>query len=1249
MASASTATVKLNTISGKIVLKETGVGIPDMLVVIYDLDPGAKNEEEFPTPTPPIGIAPIVIPRNFLGDRLGSILSAPDGTWSLTYEDDEFRIANPTEKRPDLQLMVLGPEDADSGEPVVLFNSKVLRQNSGRMEAYLIRLTASQLSEAKIPLPENQEADKAVGSSIDKFRQKKTRDKALKDGMRTINEEFEVQELPQNTELRKTVKDLIVPDAAVLQSNYNFVKDNVAIADVHLQVLDKGTKNIDTTIGNIDPDNPEPGKGIKVNLILTDEDKQALQGFKFTHNGKTYFNVPEANIQALLFKKETDNGINSILFSNNPISKFCIEKSTEEKCAAIHTGIMDEEEEHDHDTDDDEETPPTPPPNGTGITDADVKIYLEKILVAKDTEQFHSNGNYKSQRPDGKSVQDKVDSFSLQKGPADTTAFYDFHSLQIAFQHVWQQLLDETIVNLSEKIHNDLETSGKKGLLQTLQQRMTGIRNPGIQVMVAFADEAIRYIVNQVPTDISAAFDITFLEYDALNSDDKAKLLSIAQTINRLETTEVRDHRGIGFGFGSEVTYTGPDNATRALLLRDQGERLIDNVRINKAHTTNQLLRDLQERLLSKYEFTVFAADRNYHSVNFGIMNTFRQQWEPISYQAGKLVKTMALSPKEERKYSVKTTINTKVTRKQAQKNNSSLNQEINTTSRAESEIVAKAQDKSNFNMSVKLDYSKISSEVSFGKEAQKETSQAKKEFREAVIKAAQEFKEERSVEVNTEEAYGSEYNESGTIVNPNDELSVTYLFYELQRRYRVSEQLYRVMPVVLVAQQVPSPHEITEAWVIAHDWIINRALLDDSFRPALQYLAQKNVGDDFAIRELRKNLRQQRTLVNQLQLEFSKLKQDVENKYMALERSVDNRITEEHNKRFFRWHWWFYQGTRPDTPPDPEMAKALEQAATDEHKHAVEKAEKMALSVQREVNALHQMTTDYNNVMRDHLDTITQTRRLITHIKENILYYMQAIWSMEPPDQRFMRLFKVKVPSFDATRTLIIEDKTVPVGQFDEDDIFSSFREPGQVLHHAWLHGKINRDATTNELIIDYKDLVEVADLDSLLGFKGNYMIFPLKQHNALTEMMAAPFIDQSFGAMDPDQLSNINLAEFSRYICCLHKEDRAEFERLKPVLHKWLSQLLSDPLRNGDEIIVPTGSLFIEMLPSDKSLLEDFKLKHREWDVYKVQAEVRRIELENIRYAARLLKDEREDPDVEKKVVVEGNGTHIDVDADN
>ena len=161
--------------------------------------------------------------------------------------------------------------------------------------------------------------------------------------------------------------------------------------------------------------------------------------------------------------------------------------------------------------------------------------------------------------------------------------------------------------------------------------------------------------------------------------------------------------------------------------------------------------------------------------------------------------------------------------------------------------------------------------------------------------------------------------------------------------------------------------------------------------------------------------------------------------------------------------------------------------------------------------------------------------------------------------------------------------------------------------------------------------------------------MIFPLKEHNPLTEFMAVPYVDQAFGAMDPDQLSNVNLEEFSKYICCLHDEDPDKYKDLQPVLKHWLKKLLADPLRNGDEIIVPTGSLFIEMLPSSKSLLENFKLLHREWDVYKVQAEVRKIELENIRYAARLIEKEREDPDIERKIVVDGNGENIHLDIDN
>ena len=63
----------------------------------------------------------------------------------------------------------------------------------------------------------------------------------------------------------------------------------------------------------------------------------------------------------------------------------------------------------------------------------------------------------------------------------------------------------------------------------------------------------------------------------------------------------------------------------------------------------------------------------------------------------------------------------------------------------------------------------------------------------------------------------------------------------------------------------------------------------------------------------------------------------------------------------------------------------------------------------------------------------------------------------------------------------------------------------------------------------------------------------------------------------------------------------------------------------------------------------MEDFKLKHREWDVYKVQEEVQMAALENLRLAQRILDKKLEDPKIDKKIVVEGNGNSTIVVEDN
>ena len=173
----------------------------------------------------------------------------------------------------------------------------------------------------------------------------------------------------------------------------------------------------------------------------------------------------------------------------------------------------------------------------------------------------------------------------------------------------------------------------------------------------------------------------------------------------------------------------------------------------------------------------------------------------------------------------------------------------------------------------------------------------------------------------------------------------------------------------------------------------------------------------------------------------------------------------------------------------------------------------------------------------------------------------------------------------------------------------------------------------------LEYDSLGDVADLDNLLGFAGNMMIFPLKRDNALTSFLTAPYFDPFTGLQDPDVLGTWTMHEFVEYVCCLRRHvSSSDFGRYLPGLIE-MYRRLKERADADDEIVVPTGSLYIEALPGAHPLLEDFKLAHRAIDVKSAQAGVRAAELENLRLVARLLEGEREDPSIEKKIVIEGN----------
>jgi hypothetical protein len=1199
-----------NIISGKILHKESGNGIADLLVELFDLDNWVDPEggdsaviERSTDGTARDPTAPIfsgdISSLYKVADRIGSVITDSSGKFVFEVTPKDFNLPGKAEQKPDLLLVVLAPDEPglDINKRLLHF-TKDIYFNAGSKEAYIIRLPTTLLIEKDIPFGEQkEESPETIKNKVNLYINERKREREFSAGAADYHGALAAKESHERTVFRKEFIKKIGTDFSAVPLSGVFVADGDNIQGKNTETVNTGITKANEALGGTNV------QGVPVNLYLTPEDKADLQSF-FENATEDFVDISDTAIQDILFRANSTENPGTLLIHNNPIASFCAAESVDDKCAKWHSGVSHE--------------PETVTPTVTttasvdAITDDHILTYIDRLVKDIPAPDMVLRPELAKRRK-GKDVDAAVNEFSLQKGPAEVPAFYDFNTLQIAFDHVWKQLFDETIPNLAYTANNlGKQTRGINDVVAD------NFRNGQL-----LSDTYNTLSPMEVTPVIAKRFDVTKEELNEMSFACRQELFAIAGTINAHIGTTIADLRLIQS-------------------LTEQGERLIDSVRHDDYYTLHKTLRDLHERLNGKYEFTVFAADKDYHSVNFGLMNTYRQQWTPLMYQAGKLVKTIPLSPKEERKYSVKVNRQEKRSSKEAKKNNSSITNEQSSTSRVEADIMAKAQNKTNFGLNAEGDFDigiyGGKATTTFGVEAVSESSQSRKDFREAVLKAVQDYKNETSTEVTTESDFASESTESGTIVNPNDELAVTYLFYELQKRYRISEQLYRVMPVVLVAQEMPSPDQITPAWVISNDWILNRHMLDDSFRPTLSYLANNSVGDDFSLRELRKNLRQQRNLVDTLRIEFSAASMQADNRYKALESQIAKRIGEESDEAtdgLGHDIWDFFSGGGQD----PEAAKARELAAKDAHQYAMEKAEKTSAALKQEVNTLHTLTDQYNKTLQARLDNETKVKRLLVHIRNNIFYYMQAIWSMEPPDQRYLRLHKVQVPILE------LESRSFRVEVAVAADIFARFREPGTEKHRAFLHGKLKHDPNVKP-----KSLVEVADLNTLLGFKGNYMIFPMKEHNALTEFMAAPYIDSAFGAMDPDELSNVSLDEYSKYVCCLHDTMKeVDFEAMKPQLKAWLEKLLATPLRNGDEIVVPTGSLFIESLVDPNPILEDFKLKHRKLDVYKVQEEVRKAGLENLRLAARLLNAEREDPDIEKKIVVQGSGISPGIDVDN
>ena len=298
--------MSVNAITGRVVFKENGVGIPDLLVVVFDLDPGTVPEDVAGAADGG-GSRVADAARAGLGDRLGSRLTDRAGAFSFSFEDEELRIRNANEKRPDLHLVVLAPEEPGADpQSRLLYASPEIRQDAGRTEEYLIRLPADALARGGLPIPldpavAREEARTVVG--------KLTQAAAWRAELETESRKLAAGRVAVVREEARRTDEVV--ERRLAESLTGMTADEAR----ELNLVPPGEKteavvwkSVERRIAKV---NAQPG--VTGYLVLTPEEAE-----RFRENGGWRTDIPAEEIEPYLYRAEQDEGRPTLRHAQRP-------------------------------------------------------------------------------------------------------------------------------------------------------------------------------------------------------------------------------------------------------------------------------------------------------------------------------------------------------------------------------------------------------------------------------------------------------------------------------------------------------------------------------------------------------------------------------------------------------------------------------------------------------------------------------------------------------------------------------------------------------------------------------------------------------------------------------------------------------------------------------------------------------------------------------------------------------------------
>jgi len=1192
-----------NYLGGTLKVMETGEPIPGLVIAAYDVDPARNDQAE----TFPEGLGPSFW-VDFPGQRLGSVATDAEGRFELLYQDDLFFDAESdgNRPRPDLTLFVMAPEDVrqqhmlagiadvpvgDWAAARILYWSREIRRSAGRVESFNIRLPRDVIEEYAIPLSVDP-VDRPGGPAS--FARALKRQTAVAELYRGVAETRVRDARQSRVRDERLGAERITPYALSSRRPGEGTNDRYIasyrpsielVPGLGAPVLSRYALREDARASLL------PRINFALPLWLAVEPRQPFQ-FRVSEEEARSLGLPDLELGANFtdsirteraFEHVTRTVREAMQGRSGPLERFKRRRQADRLVAdAVRAPVEDPSVPAPSE-------PPSPRPSDSYVDAYDREGWVDRVAGGL-TIREEVGGRLE----DAAQVTANAGAFNLRASPSDVPSFHDYLELQIALPHVWTELFNQNILDAGQKAYQRVVKLADADGASRPTARIDTIDD-----LLALTTQDVRGGgATERPDELVSILlpELTAEQWSQLSEADRAGMVELAT--------------GFGRASAAAAAFGPPEPEVAARLAREKlriQRELRARLGAGLLGALGETILDLESELLAPHKFDVFAED----SVNFGLMTTLRQRMRPVSFQAGALKKTITLTPGETIKITTK--IEQKKSRKVLEKENASVTrrQENEVKGRFEKELAQRVEEKTDFKSEAEASGSigafSASGSVGFGHNSGSVTEAKRRSLRETTKKEAEEIKKETSTSIEFNESLTREVEISQTLTNSNQEIAVTWLFFELQRQFAVSERVHSVEPVVLIANAMPAPHELTPAWLMARDWCLRPRLLDDQFLDAMDYLARDFTGERAQLRFLHGQLAVDLEFLDKIEQEQEDIAEQIRQRQGELEGVQKLQVERIREGRLQR---------RVEAGREAEENV---EAVLDDLEQEFNAARSRA---QQAYAAYRERVATIGELMRRVMSMDVEVRRYAIHIAQNISYYMQGCWETEPQDQRFLRLHDIKIPLLDVERggNSPVRCRLDPLTREMVCDV--ELPSPtGLLAEDEW--------PTAGEL----------ADLGNILGFFGNYGVYRLKEPHLLTTFMGRGYTSQDGIGRVGDAPSQEELLDCFREIAGDWRA-AGQDEIPQPVraaMTELLTAGLDDPGLAEEMIVLPMDALFIEALPAKHPVLEDFKLLHRAHDVRKAEVEALIAETELGR-RLELLREGTLEPEPGKIIRVDG-----------